>query len=140
VALAAALLLRPLASSEGQSTTHPALVAAVRALAGHLPPGTTVATQDRKVAFMARWYARQPMQLHPEAPAYRLMPAFWIRPELRRALDALRAEAPAGVELPRGLHPFDEDGLVLVPEATFARLMARVPPPTRAYYEAWPTT
>ncbi len=137
---AAALLVRPLAPSDGQSHTHPALVAAVRALDGVVPPGASVVTQDRKIAFMARWYARQPMQLHPVASAYRLMPGYWITAELRQALTELRATPPSGVALPRDLHPADENGLVLLPEATFEYLMTRVSPAARAHYHTWPTT
>jgi len=139
------LLVRPHPTNEGQSRTHPALVAAVRALDGALPAGATVITQDRKVAFMARWYAHQAMRLHPEAhddPArtYRLMPGFWITKDLRAALAALRTTPVPDVAPVRDLHPFDEDGLVLVPEATFRYLLAQLPPATQRYYASWPTT
>jgi hypothetical protein len=136
---------REVGGTEGTVRTHPALVVAVRALDGAVPPGATVVTNDRKIAFMARYYARQPMRLHPDADAlsadsYRLIPLMLLRSDLRRAIAELRRDRPPGVALPRGLHPWDEDGLLLIPEATFVYLLERVDASTRAHYLRWPTT
>lgn len=148
LAVAATLLvMRPseLPKNEGQVRTHPALVAAVRALDGVLPPGSTLITQDRKIAFMTRWYANQPVRLHPPADldpwtTYRLIPRNLQKQDLKDTLSRLRAERPAGVIQPRDLHPVDPNGLVLMPEATFQWVLDHLQPATREHYLAWPTT
>jgi hypothetical protein len=40
---------------------------------------------------------------------------------------------------PIGLHARHPNGLVLVPEATWQRVLARLPADPRARYAAWPT-
>jgi hypothetical protein len=148
VALGAALGLlvaRPTARSEGVQPAHPALVTAVRALDGAVPEGVTVVTDDRQVAFMARWYARVPTRLRPPRPpdpahTYRLIAGGLMTPELATALDELRRERPPGVPPTLDLHPFEANGLVLMPEATFEWLLARLPPAARATWTAWTTT
>jgi hypothetical protein len=92
-----------------------------------------------------RWYAGVPTRLHPDdVPAGRardyLFPRNLMHRELREAVDALWREAPPGVALPRGLHPFDENGTVIMPEATWQLVRGRLSPAARAHYARWPTT
>lgn len=148
---------RPSRAAEGVQPVHPALVTAVRALEGVVPEGAIVVCNDRQVAFMARYYAGVPIRLHPlppapapapvpapgaptEAPRFRLIPLGRMHDDLPAALTSLRRERPAGVAPTMDLHPFDENGLVLIPESTFAWLLERVRPATRRRYLAWDTT
>jgi hypothetical protein len=144
IALAAAwLAIQPATRPEGVIRTHPAMAAAVRALDGVVPPGGVVVTTERHIAFMASWYARVPVALDPAtvAPArrWRLMPLAFIgaRSPLDRALMAARLRPD--LSPPRGLHPDHPDGLVLVPEATWAWVLGQLPPPVRRHYAAWHT-
>ncbi len=139
------LLSRPTALHEGVARTHPTLVAAVRALAGKVPVGSTVITPDRKVAFMARYHARQPMRLHPPARldverTFRLIPRDSMRLELRAAFSALRAAPMPGVAPLVDLHLLEPNGLVLIPERTWQLVLGRLSAPTRRHHRAWPTS
>lgn len=139
-ALAGALALRtPGDRAEGRVPTHPALVAAVQALPTRIPPGAVAIVPERHVAFMVAWYARVPSRLQPEpvppARRVRVLPGAWIG--LRSPLaDALLA-ARTGPAPPVGVHPGDPNGLVVVPEATWQAIVARLPP--GAPWAAWPT-
>jgi hypothetical protein len=132
---------KPAASREGVVATHPALATAASALS--LPPGSLVVTPERKVAFMATWYARVPARLRPPADldptrTFRLLPGASIDDDLRRALDDLRARPRDGVEGVRDLHPHGPNGLVVLSEPTFQYLLTELPPWARARYVRWP--
>jgi len=140
------LLSRPVGSPEGLVDPHPALVAAVRALDGVVPPGATVVTPERHVAFMAAWYARVPARLRPPPDAdprrtFRLLTGHFIRERsaLWQALDDLRAHPRPDVAPTRDLHPVHANGLTLVPELTWRHLLAGLPEPARARWADWPT-
>ena len=44
-----------------------------------------------------------------------------------------------GLAPPIGLHPGHPNGVVLVPEATWAWILARLPPESAAWWRAWHT-
>jgi hypothetical protein len=134
--------LAPTRSNEGVIRTHPALDQAMRATDGVMPAGGHFITQERHVLYMATWYSRVPGRLkYPGTPdprtTYRLFPGALIGPELRNALDELRASPRAGVVPPRDLHPFTPNGAVLVTEPTWLELLARLPPAAREHYLRW---
>lgn len=141
VALALWLLRAPTRLDRGVVYAHPAMIAAVCALASAVPPGDTVVVSERHIAFMATWYARVATSVRPGAgePArrWRLMPLAFIGAgsPLSRAIDAARAQ-PRLVP-PRGLHPEHHNGLVLMPEATWQWVLTQLPPKPRRHYEAW---
>jgi len=139
----AVVLLRP-QEPEGVVRAHPAMVAAAEALAGAVPRGDTVIVTERHIEYMAAYYARVPVKLNPASvpPArrWRLMPLAFIGrrdDSLYRLL--MTARATAGVDAPRGLHPRDPNGLVLVPEATWTWIVDRLPPRVRTHYREWHT-
>jgi hypothetical protein len=135
--------VQPRSRGEGVIVAHPAMVAAVQAMRGAVPPGNVVIASERHIAFMVAWYTRDPVRLRPDAVPperrWRLMPLAFIGEgtPLAKGLAAARAE-PSLVP-PRGLHPRHVDGLVLVPEATWAWVLARLPPAAARHYAAWPT-
>lgn len=141
--LLAWLVLRPAEPALGVPRPHPLMVSAMQALAGRLPADAVVITSERNFGFMAGWYARVHWRLRPDAvpPArrWRLLGGFRIGlgSPLDRALHDARG-AP-GVAPPIGLHPSHENGLVLVPEATWEWVLARVPPELADYWRRWPT-
>ena len=144
VALAIAILIAvPARRLEGRIVAHPAMVAAMVALEGALPAGAVMIIPERHLMFMAAWYTRAPSRLRPEpvppARRWRLMPLAFIGAgsALDQALLAARRE-PSLVP-PRGTHPRHPNGLVLVPEATWAWVLAQLPGGSRAHYERWPT-
>ncbi|HEU0030772.1 MAG TPA: hypothetical protein VFQ53_09065 [Kofleriaceae bacterium] len=124
---------------EGVIPPHPALVSAVLAIDGRVQPGELVVVPERHLAFMVAWYARVPVSLRPVDDArWRLLPLARTRDTaLAPALLAVRDRA----ELPPviGLHPWDPNGLVLVPEVTWRYLLDHLPPSERARWLAWPT-
>jgi len=137
------VLAMPRDRTAGRILVHPAMVAAVQAVAGRVPAGDTVIVPERHIAFMVVWYARVPMRLRPErvAPAHRwrLMPLAFIGAgsPLDRAL--LDARKEPSLVSPIGLHPRHPNGFVLVAEPTWEWVLDRLPPKLRAYYAAWPT-
>ena len=129
--------------SEGVVRAHPALIAAVRALDGAVPAGDTVVVTERHIAFMVAYYTRIPASLDPStvprAHRWRLMPLAFIgsgSPLDHALLDARRAP---DLVPPRGLHPRNPAGLVLVAEPTWDWVLQHVPPKTRAWAAAWHT-
>ena len=136
------LLLRPWSSNEGVIKAHPAMVEATSRLAGVLPPDTTVVIPERHTAFMAAWYGRVNVRLHPPAAVdpvrtFRLLPGAEIRPGLWAALDDLRAHPVAGIAPSRDLHSLHPNGLVLLAEPTFQYLVSRLPADELQWYKAW---
>lgn len=140
-ALAALVLWRaPTRLERGVVYAHPAMIAAVCALASAVPPGELVLVSERHIAFQATWYARVATSVRPRKPPrhrWRLLPLAFIGEgtPLARALAAARAQP--GLLPPRGLHPSHRDGLVLIAEPTWQWISARLPPAARAHYEAW---
>lgn len=139
----ALLVVVPTRRTEGEIVPHPAMVAAVQALTGHVPAGDVVIVPERHIAFMVAWYTRAEIRLRPEgvprARRWRLLPLAFIRAgsPLDHALVAARAQPE--LTPPRGLHALHPNGLVLVAEPTWEWALAQLPPAQRAYYERWPT-
>lgn len=137
------LVAIPAERRDGMVIAHPALVSGMHALPGRLPPDAVVIAQERHLGFMAAWYARVPVRLRPEpvppARRWRLLAGnlIGLGSPLDKALRAARA-AP-GLPPPIGLHARDPDGLVVVPEATWDWVVARLPPPAARYWRAWHT-
>jgi hypothetical protein len=73
------------------------------------------------------------------AHRWRLMPLAFIG--AGSALDHALLDARRAPDLvpPRGLHPRNPDGLVLVAEPTWEWVLQHVPPKTRAWATAWHT-
>lgn len=134
---------QPTARDEGVVRTHPAMATAVHALEGQVPPGAVVICPERHILFMAAWYARADVRLRPErvppARRVRLVPLAFIGAgsplddALRRARDV------PGLAPPVGLHPRHPNGLVLVPEETWAWAVGQVPEPARSAFRRWRT-
>jgi hypothetical protein len=184
VVVALAVLRSCGSRTEGRVVAHPAMIAAMHALADKLPEDGVAIVPERHLAFMAAWYARVPVALRPESvPAerrWRVMPRAFIGKDsaLYQELLAVRDTAPSDPKAsappppepavsppsdprasalppaepamsppsdpgasgpPIGLHPRDPNGLVLVPEATWQHVLARLPPLDRARFAAWPT-
>jgi hypothetical protein len=144
VVVLAIVLFMPRDRTQGKIVAHPAMVAAVEALAGKIPEGATAIVPERHIMFMVAWYARAPTRLTPDAVPperrWRVMPLAFIGADspLDEALMAARDE-PTVVH-PLGTHPRHPNGLVLVPEATWEWLLARLPHgDVRDYFARWPT-
>ncbi len=142
--LALLLAVRPHAKhAEGIVVAHPALVAAVMASQGQIPPHMTVIVPERHILFMVAWYARAAVSLRPEPVPYaervRMMPLAFIGMDspLEAAIDRARTEP--SVTPPIGLHPSHRNGLVLVTEPTWDWLLTQLSPDARAYWGHWPT-
>ena len=140
-AIVALLARTPGHRDEGRIQAHPAMVAAVQALAGRVPAGDTVIVPERHIVFMVAWYARVDVRSRPESIApehrWRLMPLAWIG--MGSALDKALMEARDGPAPPIGLHPRHPNGLVLVPEATYKRVLDSISPDVRTYWSRWRT-
>ncbi|MDX2089215.1 MAG: glycosyltransferase family 39 protein [Kofleriaceae bacterium] len=140
----AIVLLMPRERAQGKIVAHPAMVAAVQALAGKLPEGATAIVPERHIMFMVAWYTRAPSRLAPDrVPAerrWRVLPLAFTGQgsPLDDALMAARTEP--GLVPPVGTHPRHPNGLVLVPEATWEWLLAHLPPgDVHDYFARWPT-
>lgn len=124
---------------EGKIVAHPAMVAAVQAL--HVPDGDTVVVPERHIVFMVAWYARVHAQIRPEGITpgrrWRLLPLAWTG--LNSPLDIALTAARTGPHPPIGLHPRHPNGLVLVPEQTYQRILESIPAETRAAWARWRT-
>ncbi|HLL21429.1 MAG TPA: hypothetical protein VK427_04815, partial [Kofleriaceae bacterium] len=144
VLAAAALALAARASGrrdEGRIQAHPAMVAAVQSLGDRVPDGDTIIVPERHIVFMVAWYTRAAVQIGPAGVAperrWRLLPLAWIG--LGSPLDAALLAARAEPDPPIGLHPRHPNGLVLVRESTYQRVLASLPPAVRAMWERWRT-
>jgi hypothetical protein len=119
----------------------PDLVAAVARAKGQVPAGDLIVTPERQILFMTVWFTGVETRLDPASvPAarrWRLIPMAYMSAALIRALDGARA-AP-GVTPPRALHAGNPNGLVLLPEATWDWVLARLPAAEARTYRAWPT-
>ncbi len=115
----------------------PDLAAAVAAARDHLAPGDVVVSPERHLVFMNVWYSGVETRLRPPGD-WRLIPMAYMSEGVHVALAAARA-AGAGVAPPVSLHRGHPDGVVLVPEATWTWMLARMHPGERSYYQAWPT-
>lgn len=137
------VLAMPHRRVQGQILAHPAMVSAIEGLAGRIPEGGIAIVPERHIAFMVTWYTGVPHRQRPESvPAarrYRVMPLAFIRAgsPLDEALIAARREP--SIAPPIGTHPRHPNGLVLVPEPTWAWILERLPPDARAYFTRWPT-
>jgi hypothetical protein len=141
-ALAAVLSVRSWQAHEGVVTAHPAMVEATARLAGKVPAGTLVVVPERHTAFMAAYYGRLDVRLRPPpaldpARTLRLLPGAAIRPGLWAALDELRARPRPDIAPTVALHAMHPNGLVLLSEATFQHLLARLPEAEQQWYRRW---
>lgn len=142
-ALVAWLVMRPPSSSEGLIRAHPAMVAAMRAARGALPPDAVVITAERHLGFQLMWYARIPVRMRPDpvppGRRWRMIPGNVIGfgSPLDRTLELARATP--GVAPPLGLHPRHQTGLVLIPEATWVWVLDHLPKRDAAWWRAWHT-
>ncbi len=119
----------------------PDLAAAVAAARGRVPAGDMIVSPERHIVFMTVWYTGIEARLDPESvPAahrWRLVPMSYMSGALLGALAAARS-AP-GVAAPISLHRGNPDGLVLMPEATWEWILARLPDEEARAYRRWPT-
>jgi len=136
-------LVQPARRDEGVVRVHPAMVAATVALAADLPAGAVVICPERHILFMAAWYARADVRLRPDGvPAekrWRLVPLAFIGEGSKLDDALLRARAAPGLAPPRPLHPLAPNGLVLVPDATWAWAVDQLPEPARSRFRKWRT-
>jgi 4-amino-4-deoxy-L-arabinose transferase-like glycosyltransferase len=125
--------------TEGRIDAHPAMVAAVQAL--HVPDGDTAVVPERHIVFMVAWYTRARVQIRPEgsdpAHRWRLLPLAWTG--LGSPLDKALTAARTGPHPPIGLHPRHPNGLVLVPEETYQRVLESIPAGARTAWSRWRT-
>jgi hypothetical protein len=137
------MLARPTGAREGVVDVHPAMQAGMRALDGLVPDGDVIIVPERHLMFMAAWYSGRATRLRPEpvAPArrWRLLPRAYISDELGHLMDRARTLLPASLARPRGLHPGHENGLVLIPEATWQWFVDALPARESRFYQRWPT-
>jgi hypothetical protein len=115
----------------------------VLALDGAIPVGDTVVASERAIGFMATWYTRRPFVLDPDrvppARRWRLMTRTFIGEDTSLYRLLLSARREPGLAPPRGAHPGDPNGLVIVPEGTWDWILERLPPVPRRHYEEWHT-
>ena len=140
--IAAALATRtPGRRDEGRIQAHPAMVAAVQALAGKVPAGDTVIVPERHIVFMVAWYTRDRVRSRPEgvepAHRWRLLPLAWTG--MGSPLDKALTAARAGPRPPIGLHPRHPNGLVLVHDSTYQRIIDALPAGVRSAWSRWRT-
>ena len=126
---------------EGKIVAHPAMVTAIMALADHVPAGDTVIVPERHIVFMVAWYAPVDVRIRPEhvaaAHRWRLLPLAWTG--MGSPLDQALPDARTGARPPIGLHPRHPNGLVLLPDATYLRVLASLPERVRAHWSRWRT-
>jgi hypothetical protein len=140
---AIAVIAAPLAYRDGVVRSHPAMIAAVLAIDGALPDDTILVVTERHTGYAAAYHTRYPITLDPaRAPVgrrVRLLPRRFIGAgsPLYKAL--LLARDTPGVAPPIGFHPRDPNGLVAVPEPTWAWALSQIPPDHRLHFESWPT-
>ncbi len=136
---------RPASTREGLVVVEPHMQAAILALRDVVPEDDVVICPERHLMFMVTWYSGGYARLRPEkvpaARRWRLLPSALISPPLHAAIDAARTQAveEAVVPRPRGLHPRHRNGVVLMPEATWQWILARLSPEARAPYDEWRT-
>lgn len=138
--LALALAARtPGQRDEGRIVAHPAMVAAIQTL--HVPDGDTVIVPERHIVFMVAWYARAHVQIRPEgvdpAHRWRLLPLAWIG--LNSPLDKALIDARTQPDPPLGLHPRHPNGLVLLSDETYQRVLESLPAGVRTAWSRWRT-
>jgi hypothetical protein len=137
------ILSRPATSREGLVDVDPDMRAAILAAQDVVPEGDWIICPQRSLMFMATYETRAQVRLRPETIAperrWRLMPSRFLHEHVVRAMKLLREQRPAGVPLPRGLHPRNEDAVVLMPEVTWEWLMKQIPPWLRKQYDGWRT-
>jgi hypothetical protein len=121
---------------------HPAIITSIQAMADKVPPGDTVIVPERRIVYMIAWYLRAQVRLRPEAVPperrWRAMLLNWIGRDaspLNREL--LAARDRPGAAPPVGLHPSHPNGMVLVTEAAWQEIAARLPPGSP--WPGWPT-
>jgi hypothetical protein len=142
VGAAILLVVLPIDRAEGRVLAHPALVTSTMAAAKQLPENATVIVPERHILFMVAYYTRAKVSLRPETvppqDRVRMMPLAFIGmgSPLDRALDAARHEP--GITPPLALHPRHRNGLVLVTEATWQWILARLGD-RGGYWAVWPT-
>lgn len=126
---------------EGKIQAHPAMIAAIQALANEVPAGDTIVVPERHIVYMVAWYTRARVQIRPEGVdperRWRLVPLAWIG--IGSPLDKALLAARNGPRPPRGLHPRHPNGLVLVHDSTYQRVLEALPPEVRTRWSRWRT-
>lgn len=134
---------RPPTSTEGLVTVEGHMQAAVRAVEAYVPADEVVICPQRSLVFMITWYTGLDARLRPDeiepARRWRLLPSRMVHRDLMRAIESVRGDRSAGVPAPIGLHPRHENGVVLMPEATWRVVMERAPARVRQQYRRWLT-
>ncbi len=129
--------------TEGMVDTEVPMVTACAALRDVLPDDAVVISAERHLGFQAAWFARVPVRLRPEpvppARRWRMIPLGIIgfNSPLDQALRAARAQP--NLAPPIGLHPGHPNGLVVVPEATWAWVLTQLPPRSQRWWGEWHT-
>jgi hypothetical protein len=141
--VALALAMRaPGDRDDGRIDVHPSMVSAIIALDGaHVPAEDTIIVPERHIVYMVAWYTRHAVRILPASVPpehrWRLIPLAWIGFDspLEKALTAARAWPRP----PLGLHPRHPNGLVLMPEATWERVLEALPANVRTRWSRWQT-
>jgi hypothetical protein len=143
LALALTVIRQPGPQLDGEVVTHPALVAAVQAINGHVPAGATLIVPERHIAFMVAWYTGGKVALRPEGiprdQRFRVLPLHMIVAGSALDHELMAARAQSRLPPPIGLHPRHPNGLVLVAEPTWEWILGRLPAADRDRLAAWPT-
>jgi hypothetical protein len=126
---------------EGRVLAHPAMVAAVEALANEVPQADTIIVPERHIVFMVAWYTRANVRIRPEQVPpehrWRLVPLAWVG--MGSPLDDALLAARDRPHPPLGLHPRHPNGLVLVPEVTWQAILDSLPADVRSHWARWRT-
>jgi hypothetical protein len=141
IAAVAIFTATPTRRAEGLVVPHPAMISAVLSLTNRVPAGDTVIVPERQVMFMVPWYTRIAARLTPtEVPPehrWRALTAGFI--QLGSAFDKQLLAARTEPAPPVGLHALNPNGFVLLPEKTWEKILARLPPSEHDRAVRWPT-
>jgi len=136
------LLGRGRPGHQGVATPHPEMLRAIARLPANLVSEPVVIVPERSLVFATVWLTRMPAQLRPEGVAperrLRLLPMWFVSPELGAALRVATTDPPVGVTPPLSLHPNHELGALVVVEETWRWLLEQLPPAQVEHYRAWP--
>jgi hypothetical protein len=101
----------------------------------------TMIAPERHIVFMVAWYTRAHVQIRPDGVApehrWRLVPLAWIG--MDSPLDVALLAARSGPHPPLGFHSRHPNGLVLIPEETYQRVLESLAPEVRVHWSRWRT-
>lgn len=143
-AIAALLIIaRPATPDEGVAKTDPEMLRAIGRLPARLSKTRTLIVPSRQLVFAAVWLHETDSRMRPEpVPQWnrlRLLPHWYMSPELVVNIRAASEEPPAGMRPPLALHPDDALFLVAVEEPLWQWLLTRLSPTMAEHYRRWPT-